>query len=93
MAGKKSGSSASLMDLLAFIAVLVGGIALFVIFVLGRFDIHVGVLGWISAIANFLGWIVLCILSAKYIRTQGKVWMWILWAIALVFIILGSFPF
>lgn len=89
MAGKKSSSSTSIMDVLSFVAVVVGGIALLVAFILGKVGISVTLVGILSKIANIIGWIVLCILSAKYIKTQSKVWMWVLWAIALVMIVVG----
>ena len=42
-----------------------------------------------KTIANTIGWSVLCLLSAVYISHRKKLWMWIVWVIAVVMIIMG----
>jgi len=54
-------------------------------FRLGMFAAGAGVL----YIANAIGWAVLCVLSAVYISHRKKIWMWVLWAVAVVMIITG----
>ena len=89
---KKSGSSKSsgnLLDLLSYIAVCFGGIALLAAFILGYFQISIGLVGILQKIANIIGWIVLCLLSTNFIKSKRKIWLWVVWAIALVMIIVG----
>lgn len=82
-------SSGYLMNILSYIAVCVGGIALFVAMILGKIGVSTSITGILQAVANAIGWAVLCILSFRYIRRRKKIWMWVIWAIALVMIIIG----
>lgn len=87
MADKKKG--ASLMDMLSFVAVVVGGVGLLVASILGKIGISANIVGTLQMIANMVGWIVLCFLSFNYIRGRKSVLLWVLWAIAVVMIVVG----
>lgn len=82
-------SNNSLLDILGYVAVVVGGIALFAAMILAKAGISVGLVSLLQKIANIIGWVVLCALSFKFIRNKKKVWMWVVWAIAFVMIIVG----
>ena len=87
MAGKNKG--ASIMDMLSFIAVVVGGIGLLVASILGKVGISANIVGTLQMIANMVGWIILCLLSFNYIKTRKSVWLWVVWAVAVVMIVVG----
>ena len=87
MAGKNKG--ASIMDMLSFIAVIIGGVALLVISIFDRVGIMVNALGTLQRVANLVGWGVLCLLSFNYIRTRKSTLLWVLWAIAVVMIVVS----
>ena len=87
MADKKKG--ASLMDMLSFVAVVVGGVGLLVASILGKIGISANIVGTLQMITNMVGWIVLCFLSFNYIRGRKSVLLWVLWAIAVVMIVVG----
>ena len=97
MAKKSSSSSSSttthstgyLMNILSYIAVCVGGIALFLAMILGKIGVQASITGILQAVANAIGWAVLCVLSFKYIRKRRKIWMWVAWTIAVIMIVLG----
>lgn len=84
-------SNNSLLDILGYVAVVVGGIALFAAMILSRLlpDAQSSLIPMLQKIANIIGWVVLCALSFKFIRNKKKVWMWVVWAIAFVMIIVG----
>lgn len=86
---KGSVSFNKVMDTLAFIAVCVGGIALLLAFILGKVGISAGVVSAMQKVANIIGWIVLCLMSVKFIKSKSKVWLWVVWAVAIVMIIVG----
>ena len=87
MAGKNKG--ASIMDMLSFIAVVVGGIGLLVASILGKVGISANIVGTLQMIANMVGWIILCFLSFNYIRTRKSVVLWVVWAVAVAMIVVG----
>ena len=77
-----------IMDMLAFVAVIIGGVALLVAVVLDKLPISIS-LGFITALrnlANAIGWLVLSILSFKYIKTKRNVWLWVTWSVSVVVI-------
>ena len=80
---------ASIMDMLSFIAVIVGGIGLLVASVLGKVGISADIVGTLQMIANMVGWIVLCFLSFNYIKNRKNIWLWVVWAVAVVMIVVG----
>ena len=77
------------MNILAFIAVCIGGIALFLAMILKVFGLTASWIGTMQAIANAIGWVALCILSVNYIKHRRKLWIWIVWAVAVVMIFTG----
>ncbi len=87
-APKRSGFS-YVMSILSYVAVCVGGVALFVAFILGKCGMSASFLGVLQAIANAIGWAVLCVMSFNYIRRRRKIWMWVVWVIAVVMIVIG----
>ncbi len=87
---KSSGSGLNyILNVLAFVAVCVGGIALFIAMILSRLDVSVGFVNTLQTVANALGWLVLSILSFKYIRRRKKLWIWIIWIIAVVMVFMS----
>ena len=88
MADKKK-SSYNLMDILSFVAVCLGGIALFLAMVLGKVGVSLTIVGLINDIANIIGWAVLCLLSFKFIKSRKNLWLWIVWIVAVVMIVIG----
>lgn len=77
------------LNLLAYIAVCFGGIALFVAMILSKFDISLSVVSMIQRVANAIAWAVVSILSFYFIKNRKKTWMWVVWAIAIVMILVG----
>lgn len=75
------------LNILAYVAVCIGGIALFIATILSRVGISASITGKMTGIANTIGWAVLCLMSALYISHRKKLWMWIVWAIAVVMIL------
>ena len=90
---KKSSTSglivSNFMNILAFVAVCVGGIAMFLATILRWFGLTAAWINSMQAIANAIGWLALCLLSIKYIRRRRKLWIWIVWAIAIIMIFTG----
>ena len=90
---KKASTSAiivsNFMNILAFVAVCVGGIAMFLATVLRWFGLTASWINSMQAVANAIGWLALCLLSVKYIRKRRKLWIWIVWTIAIVMIFTG----
>lgn len=77
------------MNILAFVAVCIGGIGLFLAMILGVFGLSASWINSMQAIANAIGWIALCLLSIRYIRNRRKLWIWIVWVVAIVMIVTG----
>lgn len=86
---KKGVSFGYILNILSYAAVVLGGIALFISFILGKFHLSTSITGAMQTIANAIGWTVLCLMSAVYISHRRKIWMWVVWAIAVVMIIIG----
>lgn len=77
------------MNILAFVAVCVGGMAMFIAMILGWVGLTASWVNSMNAIANAVGWLALCLLSIKYIRRRRKLGVWIIWTIAVVMIFTG----
>lgn len=77
------------MNILSYVAVCIGGLALFIAMILGKLGVSVSFTSAMTTIANAIGWAVLCLLSFNYIKRRHKLWMWIVWVIAIVMIIIG----
>ena len=89
---KKSTSGlivSNFMNILAFAAVCIGGIAMFLATILRWFGLTATWINSMQAIANAIGWLALCLLSVNYIRRRRKLWIWIVWTIAIVMIFTG----
>ena len=84
-----STSVSKVMNVLAFVAVCIGGVALFLAMILKLFGLTASWIGTMRALANAIGWIALCVLSFRYISHRRKIWIWVLWTIAVVMIIIG----
>jgi len=82
-------STSYVLNVLAFAAVCIGGVALFVAMILSKFDISFSIIGLIQKLANAIAWAVVSILSFRFIRNRKKVWMWVVWTIAVVMIIIS----
>ena len=82
-------SASHFMSIFAYVAVVVGGLALFIAMILSKVGVTASFIGIMQKIANASGWLVLCVLSFKYISKHRKIWMWVVWAIAVVMIIVG----
>lgn len=85
----KTHTAGYFMNILAYVAVCVGGIALFISFILSKVGVQASFVSVLSKVANAIGWLVLCILSFNYIRRRKKIWMWVVWAIAVVMIVIS----
>ena len=77
------------MNILAFAAVCIGGMGLFIAMILKLFGLTAGWVNSLQAVANAIGWIALCLLSVRYIRHRRKLWIWVVWTIAIVMIFTG----
>jgi hypothetical protein len=84
---RKGFSIAYILNILSYVAVCVGGLALFIAMILSKFNLSSSIIGAMQTIANAIGWAVLCLLSASYISHRRKIWMWVVWAVAVVMII------
>ncbi len=82
-------SSNFILNLLSYVAVVICGLVLFIVEILNKCGVTVGFLGTLSTIANAIGWAVLCLLSFNYIKRRRKIWMWVIWAIAVVMIVVS----
>jgi len=74
---------------LSYVAVCFGGVALFAITVLNWCGLSFSLLPIIQKFANAVAWLVVSILSFRFIKNRKKVWMWVVWTIAIVMIVLG----
>lgn len=86
---RKTFSFGYTLNILSYVAVCFGGLALFISFILGKFGLSTSITGAMQTIANAIGWAVLCLMSTIYISHRRKIWMWVVWAIAVVMIIIG----
>lgn len=77
------------MNVLAFAAVIIGGVGLFLAKVFGWLDLSPSWVSSMQTIANAIGWLALCLLSVKYIRNRRKPWIWVVWTVAVVMIFIG----
>lgn len=77
------------MNILAFAAVIIGGVGLFLAKLFGWLDLSPSWVSSMQTIANAIGWFALCLLSVKYIRNRRKPWIWVVWTVAVVMIFIG----
>ena len=84
---KRSTGANYLMNILSFGAVCIGGMALFIAMILSRCGISVAFISTLQKIANCIGWLVLCVLSTKFIIKRKRIWLWLVWIIAVIMIV------
>lgn len=87
---KSSVSVNAFMNILAFGAVCIGGIGLFLAMILGFLGLTATWISSMQAIANAIGWLALCLLSVRYISHRKKLWIWVVWVIAIIMIFSGT---
>lgn len=78
------------MNILAFAAVCIGGIGMFIAMVLRWVGLTATWINSMQAVANAIGWLALCLLSVRYIVRRRKLWIWIVWVVAVVMIFSGT---
>ena len=78
------------MNILAFVAVCIGGIALFLAMILDLVGLTASWINSMQAIANAIGWLALCLLSMRYIMRRRKLSIWIIWGVAVFMIVSGT---
>lgn len=78
-------SSGWLINLSAFIAVILIGISL----ILTKIGIFNSVAGAFNIIASVIAYLVVSIVSFFYVKNHKNVWMWIVWVISIVLIVLS----
>lgn len=81
--------SSYIMNLAAFIAVVICGVALFIAMILGKIGISATFVGMMQKIANIIGWSVLCLISFKHIARRRSLGLWIVWIVAIFMIVTG----
>ncbi len=82
-------STGFIINILSYIAVCVGGVALFLALILSKVGVSASFIGAMQKIANTIAWAVVSFLSFRYIRRRHKLWMWIVWVVAIVMIVTG----
>lgn len=78
-----------IMNIMAYAAVIIGGMALFIAMVLSKVGISAEFVGTMQKVANCVGWLVLCLLSTKYALRRCSILMWVIWIVAVGMIITG----
>ena len=73
----------------AYIAVCFGGVALFVAMILSKVGVTLSIIPIIQKFANAIAWAIVAIISFNFIKNRRKVWMWVVWTLAVVMIVLG----
>ena len=86
---KQKTNMSYILNVLAYVAVCFGGVALFVSMILGKCGVSLSIIPVMQKLANAIAWAVVSILSFNFIKNRKKLWMWIVWTIAVVMIILG----
>ena len=82
-------SSSYIMNLAAFVAVVICGVALFIAMILSKIGISASFVGMMQKIANIIGWSVLCLISFKHISRRRSLVLWIVWGVAVAMIVSG----
>ena len=75
-----------LINLLAFVAIAMVGIALLVSKILGGAG---GVAGALILIANVLAYIITAVAAFYFVKNKNNVWIWVVYAVALVLIVIS----
>lgn len=85
MSSKPAKSSGWLINLCAFIAVILIGVSL----ILSRIGAFGQVAGAFLIIANVIAYLVVSVVSFFYIAHKKNVWLWIVWVVSIVLIVLS----
>ncbi len=83
---KKSRGISYLMNILSYVAVIIGGLALFIAMILAKCGISANFINTMTKIANCVGWLVLCVLSTKHAFRRGGILRLVIWIVAVVMI-------
>ncbi len=75
------------INFLAYVAVIMIGLALALSFVLGKLGVSSSVCGSLITIANALAYIIVSISAFYYSRSKRNFWVFILWLVATILII------
>ena len=86
---QKGTSTNFLLNILSYVAVCVCGLVMFITQILAKVGVSAAFFSVLQAIADAIGWAILCVLSFRYIRRRKKIWMWVVWAIAVVMIVVS----
>ena len=78
-------STSVLLRFVCFIAVICVGISL----LLSKVGLSGQISNALSIIAQVLSYIVLIVISSFYVVRKKNVWLWVVWAIAVILIIVG----
>lgn len=82
---KVAKSSGWLVNLSAFVAVVLIGISL----MLSKINAMGQVANAFLIIANVISYLVVCVVSFFYIARKKNVWLWIVWVVSIVLIIIS----
>lgn len=81
---KPAKSSGWLINLCAFVAVVLIGVSL----ILTKIGVLSSVAGAFLTIANVVAYVVVSVVSVFYVARKKNVWIWIIWVISIVLIVL-----
>ena len=85
MTGKPAKSSGWLVNLSAFIAVILIGVSL----ILSKIHVFGQVAGAFMIIANVIAYLVVAVVSFFYVARKKNVWLWVVWIVSIILIIIS----
>ncbi len=85
MTGKPAKSSGWLVNLCAFIAVILIGVSL----ILSKIHVFGQVAGAFMIIANVIAYLVVAVVSFFYVARKKNVWLWVVWIVSIILIIIS----
>lgn len=77
-------SSGWLINLCAFISVILIGISL----ILTKIGALGSVANALCVIANVVAYLIVCVVSFFYVKNRRNVWLWVAWVVSVVLIVL-----
>jgi len=77
-------SSGWLINLSAFIAVILVGVSL----IFSRFKFSGKITMALTTIAQAISYLILIVVSFFYVRNRRNVWLWVTWAVSVVLIVI-----
>ena len=81
----ESRKTAYAINAVAFVAVIIIGIAL----LLGKIGIGAKLSGYLLGIAQILAYSIVAIISSFWIAGKRKVWLWVIWGISIALIVIS----